>query len=237
MIHNNSTHPVLIKKISLKIWTLRDEIEARIQEQVDQGIEPEKINLKDLKHEYNGKNKNGNNVVAINSNVSLVAQAETDNADKSSEGDENNNVVDINTIASDPNMISIRIDAPPIPEEKIAIGKTMLAEIGMEKMFFFTNRSFSEGQTIVIQFCIPKTFILNADVLYCRPFSLKTKIISQNNLTHRTMIRFNFLREGERALLRQFLTSIEPDLSKYAQADENKKTEGTGKGELDDLGL
>ena len=37
MIHNSSNDPVLIKKISLKIWSLRDEIEARIQDKIDGG--------------------------------------------------------------------------------------------------------------------------------------------------------------------------------------------------------
>jgi hypothetical protein len=92
----------------------------------------------------------------------------------------------------------------------------------------------------MVQFCIPKTFILVADVLYCRPFSLKSRIISENNYTHRTLVKFNFTREGERALMRQFLQSIEPDLSKYekpATAKAEKEPENKKLTDLDDLGL
>ena len=259
MIHNNSTHPVLIKKISLKIWSLRDEIEARIQEKIEEGVDPETLNLKEIKYEYKSKSKssNANNVLPLNANANAEAQAAaTPEAEKKEEAQASpeaggeaseNNVVAMNSAEGgaaaseeDSNLISIRIDAPKIPEDKISRGKTVLSEIRMDKMFFFCNQAFKEGQTIMVQFCIPKTFILVADVLYCRPFSLKSRIISENNYTHRTLVKFNFTREGERALMRQFLQSIEPDLSKYAKpvaAKTEKEPENKKLTDLDDLGL
>ena len=53
------------------------------------------------------------------------------------------------------------------------------------------------------------------------------------------LVKFNFLKEGERALLRQFIQSIEPDVSKVvkkAAATEEDADEGDFN-ELDDLGL
>lgn len=53
------------------------------------------------------------------------------------------------------------------------------------------------------------------------------------------LIKFNFLKEGERALLRQFIQSIEPDVTKVIkkpEAAEADSDEGDF-GELDDLGL
>ena len=256
MIHNNTTHPVLIKKISLKIWSLRDEIEARIQEKIEEGVDPETLNLKEIKYEYKSKSKssNPNNVLPLNAAAQATnetpAATESENKDEAStptaEGGENNvvamNAAEAGSEASgeDSNVISIRIDAPKIPEDKISRGKTVLSEIRMDKMYFFCNSAFKEGQTIMVQFCIPKTFILVADVLYCRPFSLKSRIISENNYTHRTLVKFNFTREGERALMRQFLQSIEPDLSKYekpASAKAEKEPENKKLTDLDDLGL
>ena len=254
MIHNNTTHPVLIKKISLKIWSLRDEIEARIQEKIEEGVDPETLNLKDIKYEYKSKSQssNANNVLPLNANVgadaAAAAEAEkTEEPAATPEGSGENNVVAMNgaeggaaSSEEDSNLISIRIDAPKIPEDKISRGKTVLSEIRMDKMYFFCNSAFKEGQSIMVQFCIPKTFILVADVLYCRPFSLKSRIISENNYTHRTLVKFNFTREGERALMRQFLQSIEPDLSKYAKpvaAKEDKEPENKKLTDLDDLGL
>ncbi len=260
MIHNSSSDPVLIKKISLKIWSLRDEIESRIQEKIDSGeLAPEVLEekIKELQNEYSKKSAAMDNVLPLKSGSDLPADGEDDmekamaaamaggdeaeaEAPADAEGAE---VVAINPeAAKDPgdSLISIRIEAPAnLSEDKISKGKTILSEIAMEKMFFFSNKAFTEGQSIVIQFCIPKTFIVNADVIYCHPFNIKSRIISQNNYTHRMLVRFNFLKEGEKALLRQFIQSIEPDVTKVvkkAPAAEESSDDGDFN-ELDDLGL
>lgn len=280
MIHNSSSDPVLIKKISIKIWSLRDEIEARIQEKLDAGeIVPENLQqgLKELRREYTGKKKESqpNNVLELKPSNDLPpegedemakAMAEAMNApedapttdepqseEASTETTENTeNVVSMNAegvknsseaSTENQNVVEIRIEPPHnLSEDKMYRGKTVLSEISMGKMFFFSNKSFTEGQSIVIQFCIPKTFVVNADVLYCRPFNIKSRIISQNNYAYRMLVKFNFLHEGERALLRQFIKSIEPEVTKVtkvvkkveaAQAEEDD----SGFNDLDDLGL
>lgn len=257
MIHNSSSDPVLIKKISLKIWSLRDEIEARIQAQIEAGeVTPEVVDTKvaELQSEYTRKSEGGDNVLQLKTADELPADGEDEMAKAmaaameggvddaaSEEAAEANNVVPMSGApVVDGNVISIAIESPVnLSEDKISKGKTILSEIGMEKMFFFSNKSFTEGQSIVIQFCIPKTFIVNADVIYCRPFNIKSRIISQNNYTHRMLIKFNFLKEGERALLRQFIQSIEPDVTKVVKkAPTEEADSGEGDfGELDDLGL
>lgn len=260
MIHNSSSDPVLIKKISLKIWSLRDEIEARIQDQIDAGEmtnEEMASKVSELQSEYTKKSEGtGNNVLQLKSADDLAAAGGDDEMEKAmaaamAGGDEasddnaeatpTDNVVSMNgTPVTDANVINIAIESPvKLSEDKISKGKTILSEIGMEKMFFFSNKAFTEGQSIVIQFCIPKTFIVNADVIYCRPFNIKSRIISQNNYTHRMLIKFNFLKEGERALLRQFIQSIEPDVTKIvkkAPTEDADSDEGDFN-ELDDLGL
>lgn len=264
MIHNSSSDPVLIKKISLKIWSLRDEIESRIQEKLDAGeMVPEVLEEKimELRGEYTPKSVIPDNVLALKSSEDLPADdddemakamaaamsgEEVDDAqlETANVAPEENNIVAMNgktitPLLENANIIKIGIEAPNLPEDKISKGKTILAEIGMEKMLFFSNKAFTEGQSIVIQFCIPKTFIMNADVIYCRPFNIKSRIISQNNYTHRMLIKFNFLKEGERALLRQFIQSIEPDVTKVIKKAPTEEAE-SGEGdfnELDDLGL
>lgn len=258
MIHNSSTDPVLIKKISLKIWSLRDEIEARIQAKVDSGILVVEEDILNIRETYTPKSLHIDNVLTLKLNEELdngedemaraLAEAskeeKTENLVESNEevSSTDDNVVAISpdiTPETDKNIISISLVAPNIPVDRVSKGKTVLSEISMEKMFFFCNKPFTEGQSIVIQFCIPKSFIVNADILYCRPFNLKSRIISQNNYTHRALIRFNFLKEGERALLRQFLQSIEPDLSKIEKSSEAQKDDSDASdfNELDDLGL
>ncbi len=262
MIHNGSTDPVLIKKISLKIWSLRDEIESRIQEKFDSGTAIDEEGIMQIRAQYTQKSSSVNNVLPLNAAANLdtgedemaaaMAAAEAEENGEAPKGEtpseepptetvpEVDNVVSLAPVSNiDQNIISISLDAPNIPEEKISKGKTVLSEISMEKMFFFCNKPFTEGQSIVIQFCIPKSFIVNADILYCRPFNLKSRIISQNNYTHRALIRFKFLKEGERALLRQFLQSIEPDIGKVEKKAAAKEDNGgeSDFGELDDLGL
>jgi hypothetical protein len=264
MIHNNSSDPVLIKKISLKIWSLRDEIETRIQEKLDAGeLVPEDLEAKinELKEEYTKKTPLPDNVLQLKSTEELGADGEDEMAKAMAEAmeteaeEESKSETDTSSeneisISSDknksttnsinPNIISIGIEAPThLSPDKIFKGKTILSEISMDNMFFFSNKSFMEGQSVVIQFCIPKTFVINADVIYCRPFNIKSRIISSNNYTHRMLIKFNFLKEGERALLRQFIQSIEPEIpkvTKKANSQENESGESDFN-ELDDLGL
>lgn len=255
MIHNSSSDPVLIKKISLKIWSLRDEIESRIQDKLEANPETTEADLNQIKEFYTPQAPLSNNVLTLKSNTELdtgedemaraMAEAEKEEAEAVEVEAASPEVVPIETVSSDnivsidKNIITLNLEAAKIADEKIAKGKTVLSEISMEKMFFFCNKPFTEGQSIVIQFCIPNSFIVNADILYCRPFNLKSRIISQNNYTHRALIRFNFLKEGQRALLRQFLQSIEPDLSKISKKTSSAKKESSESefGELDDLGL
>jgi hypothetical protein len=53
------------------------------------------------------------------------------------------------------------------------------------------------------------------------------------------LVKFSFLKEGERALLRQFIQSIEPDVSKIVKKVENESSDSgeSDFGDLDDLGL
>lgn len=253
MIHHNSTDPVLIKKISLKIWSLRDEIEARINDKVAAGAKLEDLDIAKIHADYTPKHlQQADNVLPMKSAAELDtgedemarAMAEAARGENTPDAEAAPVIEEIqspppsNVVSIDQNIITISLDAPNIPDEKISKGKTVLSEISMEKMFFFCNKSFTEGQSIVIQFCIPKSFIVNADILYCRPFNLKSRIISPNNYTHRALIAFNFLKEGERALLRQFLQSIKPDTAQIDKKAENDQKSADGDfGELDDLGL
>ena len=102
-----------------------------------------------------------------------------------------------------------------------------LAEIYMNEMFFFSNQSFLEGQSIVVDFLVPKRFLMNAVVTYCRPYNMKSRIISKNNHPYRIGIQFSFLKPGERTILRQFVSSIEPDVEEATQEVPKQDDGGT----------
>ena len=103
-----------------------------------------------------------------------------------------------------------------ISDEKIHHASTILSEINMNDISFFSAQRFVEGQSVVIEFQIPKKFTVNAEVEYCRNYAMKKQIISKNELPFRGRSRFTFANPEERDLLRQFVSSIEPP-------DSNKK--------------
>ena len=116
------------------------------------------------------------------------------------------------------NIVTIKI--PHLDESKLSKGITILSEINMEAIYFFAGKPFVSGQIVLIEFLVPKHFIVSAQIVYCRPVNLKSRIISENKLPYRLGASFPFLQRGERTLLRQFVASIEPDLSSIAAAKE-----------------
>jgi hypothetical protein len=107
----------------------------------------------------------------------------------------------------------------------------------MECLSLFCADSFIEGKNIVIEFLIPKTFSLNAEVLHCRKHSMSTRVISQQKLPYRACFKFSFLKPGEKSLLRQFLFSIEPEKVAAAPTEETEDKSDDDFGELDDLDM
>lgn len=207
MIHNSSTDDVLIKKISLIVWSLRDEIESRIQQRIARGeLNPEdkvefEKQIQEMRSQYSKsqtKNEKTNSSDQVSPNE---ATAPHELSDKE---------LDSLAMADDVSMnLNSDTDLNFIPEDKVAFGKTILSEISMDKILFFCNHSFIEGQSVVIKFNIPQAFVVNADIKYCRPFNFKSRIISKNNYNFRVLADFTFLKPGERALLRQFIQSID----------------------------
>ena len=63
---------------------------------------------------------------------------------------------------------------------------------------------------------------------------MKSRVISQSSLPFRTGIKFTFLKEGERTLLRNFIKSVEPDLEPE-KATPNDDSEEESSGEDFDL--
>ena len=142
MIHNSTSDPVLIKKISLKIWSLRDEIEARLHEKLQAAPDSE-INVEDFRTQFLKSNSAANNnVVELKTGEDLdtsedeMARAMRGEDTSAPEADpltENS----ASTPVEDANIINIVFTQPVVPDEKIYSGKTVLAEISMEKMFLF----------------------------------------------------------------------------------------------------
>ena len=218
MIYRNSSDPILVKKIGLKIWRLRDEIEAVIEEKFKESNSISDEEMQEIFKEYQ---------VNQNPKLQLVKEeeeeTETEATEESSENTENSEE-DTKEDAKE----TILQRRPNLIESKLINGKAVLAEVFMDKMYFFSNQPFIEGQSIVLDFLVPKRFIVNADVSYCRMYNLKSRIIGGNKLPYRVCVEFTFLRPGEKTLLRQFIESIEwqdPNMLKAAGTSSNEDEE------------
>lgn len=244
MIHGSSQDPVYLKKISLKIWKLRDELEAVVtQKMVEENISKEDA-LADVRKDYLPQN-----LIDFNAALEAVKSADTldDSEDEmmkamqESEAEEGKEEATANQDASteqpEGDETQIVLVRPKLPPEQIVIGRTILAEVHMDRIYFFSDYDFIEGQSIVIEFQIPKRFIVNANIVYCRNYNMKSRIIRANQLQFRVCAEFSFLKKGERTLLRDFLRSVEPQLKAKGEgkAKKEKESEDDLFDELDNL--
>jgi acyl-CoA thioesterase len=231
MIYNRSGHPVEIKKISVRLWALRDEIEAAISRRMKEceanGVP---LFIDDIKSYYHLNMKapmaDQSNVIplrketpdAMNSMMESLGEEaspeaektevpetfkEADNliAEQSSQGLENKK--------PEPVIARPYVRLPP-DLEKISYGFTLLSDINMENILTFTKEKFLQGQSVVIELLIPQNFIMTADVTYCHNYAMRSRIISTSKPDFRVQCKFTFAFNGERENLRNFLKSIEP---------------------------
>ena len=240
MIHNKSSHPVEVKKISIRLWGLRDEIEAAIERRIKEceaaGVP---LFIDDNKNFYNLNQTPSNNVVQLNEaagdgivsmmeEVSEEAKKEESpeevKAEEPKTEEENKNLNQAEEIIAEqtkqgletnkPNPILNRPYQRQAPDlDKISYGFILLSDINMDSVLSFTKDKFLQGQSVTIEFLIPKNFMMTADVTYCHHYAMRSRIISSTKPDYRLQCKFAFSITGERDNLRNFLKSIEPNLS------------------------
>ena len=194
MIYRNSNAPVLLKKIPLRVWSLREEITHVILQNIDKVDEKELV--QNLIDEYSPKGPK----------LRLIKSEESKET-----SDEPQNKPDPEQVETNEKEITQKIAC--IPEEKTKYAKTVMSEIYMEEIYFFSDSPFVEGQSIVVKFCVPEKFIMNADVTYCQAYGGHQRVLGERKLPYRICAKFTFLRPGEKTILRKFLTSVEPTIS------------------------
>lgn len=279
MIHGNSHDPVLIKRIGLKIWTLRAEVESVVAQTLKAQPEKEKLSAEEIqkiKDEYayrgpvdqrpnlqliqgggesveaEGEDLEAAMAAAMGGGDEGAEDAPDEPAEAQAEGEEDGEDLEAAMAAamgggdeaapaatpSGPLKV-IQRKSENIPEEKIFRGITILGEISMDVIYFFSSEQFLEGQSIVLEFQIPKRFVVNAQVAYCRVFNNRSRIISDKKVSTRVAAKFTFLKDGERTLLRQFIESIEPEVQEAPTkaSSESKAEESDDFDGLDDLGF
>jgi hypothetical protein len=284
-IYNRSPHPVEIKRISVRVWSLRDEIEAALERRIKEcealGVP---LDVEDIKKFYNLKpgplrtqpqlqmvsapaSEDDKEIQALLASTSgeTPATSETSAPSPESDGDmaamaaamgektEEKSTAPSPTneapVASQVDQVMATQEAQaqtqstpskedleaqkvlkvfsrqPPNSDKISYGFTMLSDVNMDWVLCFSREKFIHGQTVVIEFLIPKSFKMTCEVMMCTHYSSTSRIISDTKPNFRLQLLFQFALDGERTVLREFLESIEPRLpqkpdkkSKEAQA-------------------
>ncbi len=246
MIYNKSGHPVEVKKISIRLWSLRHEIESAIERRIKEceasGVP---LFIDDIKAFYNlsgPREALPDNVLQLGAKpaddgmsslmesisqdvkadaVPAVSTAEEIIAKQASEG--------LDT--KKPNPVLNRPYQRQAPDlDKISYGFTLLSDINMEHILSFTKDSFLQGQSVVVELLIPKSFMMTANVTYCHHYAMRSRIISSTKPDFRLQCKFAFAIPGERENLRNFLVSIEPTIPA-------EKKKGREKSDDDSLGI
>lgn len=215
MIYNKSGHPVEVKKISIRLWTLRDEIEAAIGRRMKEceaaGVP---LYVEDIKRFYNLNQAapltDQSNVLQMTSLLEKVGEesktlneAEETIAEQTKEGLDNKK----------PNPILDRPYQRQAPDlDKVSYGFSLLSDMNMEALLCFTKDKFLQGQSVVVEFLIPQNFMMTAEISYCHHYAMRSRIISTSKPDYRLQCKFSFAISGERDNLRNFLKSIEPTI-------------------------
>lgn len=232
MIYNKSGHPVEVKKISIRLWALRDEIEAaigrRIKECEAAGIP---LYVDDIKRFYN---LNQAAPLTDQSNVLQLAGAGGGDMNSLMEslGEENKTLNQAEEIMAEqtqaglenkkPNPILDRPYQRQAPDlDKVSYGFALLSDIYMDTFLSFTKEKFLQGQSVVVEFLIPQTFMMSAEVTYCHYYAMRSRIISSHKPDYRVQCKFCFSMPNERDNLRNFLKSVEPTIPEKKKGKED----------------
>lgn len=278
MIYNKSSHPVEVKKISIRLWSLRDEIEAAIERRMKEceaaGIP---LYINDIKKFYNmnmeDKLTDQSNVLQMptkedsvtalmeslgnegveNSETSPAPEeapkAEDNQRDATEKSQESLSTSESQAASNQegpifekaenilaqqaseglaikgPNPILVRPYERQAPDlNKISYGFSLLSDLNMDHLLTFTKDKFLQGQSVVIEFLIPQSFMISAEVSYCHHYSRTSKIISSTKPDYRVQCHLTYALSGERDSLRNFLLSVEPiipETKKKTKPDED----------------
>lgn len=254
MIYNKSSHPVEVKKISIRLWSLRDEIEAAIERRMKEceaaGIP---LYIEDIKEFYNlNPPKNPDNVVPLKAEsqedgmASLMEElGEKAKEESSSEAaqeagaSENTNLNEAEEIIAEQKLQGLETTKPnPILQrpyqrqapdlDKISYGFVLLSDINMDTMLSFTKDKFLQGQSVTVEFLIPQAFMMTADISYCHHYAMRSRIISSSKPDYRIQCRFTYAIPGERDTLRNFLKSIEPTIQDKKKSRKEEEDDSLG---------
>lgn len=264
-IFNKSTHPVTVKRIAVRVWALRDEIEAAIDRRIKEcEAAGTALYIDDIKEYYgmrtdqplseqpqlqlvDGEAAPTENMEQMMEALASEAPAAPEEAPAVEAAAPEAAAADavpaegvtgdapVETAQKADEIIATQspeaaAEAPKAPHlqrpytrtapnsDKISYGFALLADVNMEWILTFSKQGFIQGQSVVVEFLIPRPFMLSAEIMMCNNVSMRSRIISESKPDFRLQCRLTYALAGERARLREFLTSVEPDLPKKITA-------------------
>lgn len=122
-------------------------------------------------------------------------------------------------------------------QEKMSNGFTLLSDINMQNIVFFSKHGYTYGQNISIELLIPNHFIISAEVKACINMTRTSKIISESKPNFRIEADITYLWDGERTNLRDFLKSVEPVIPPSPKKMKRPETDDDDDDEFEDLGF
>ena len=294
-IINKSNHPVEVKRINIRVWKLRDEIEKAIAKRIEEnGGSADGLDIEDIrayytrsKPKYLNANDDDDNVVPIGADgvdssgnemdddaMAMKAALQGGDEEGGEEGDDSESE---ESEASDEDDEAAKLAAEmlgdqggnaddeaaklaaemlgdqgnesssnssdstltrAIPDgDKLSSGFSLLSDMNMENIVFFSQQGYTFGQNIALQFLIPNRFIISAEVTSCLNMNRRSKIISKTKPNFRVEATITYLWEGERTNLRDFLKSVEPDIPPPPKKMKRIDTEDEDDDEFEDLGF
>lgn len=249
MIYHKSGHPIEVKKISIRLWGLRDEIEAAIGRRMKEceaaGVP---LYIEDIKKFYNlnapespdnvfqlkPKDTSADDMASLMESVAVETKTEEAQAtDASNTLNEAEEIIAEQTMqgleTKKPNPILERPYQRQAPDlDQVSYGFVLLADINMDNILSFTKDRFLQGQSVVVEFLIPQNFMMTADVTYCHHYAMRSRIISSTKPDYRLQCKFAYSIPGERENLRNFLKSIEPTISTEKKSKKGSEDDSLG---------
>ena len=197
-IHGIRKQEITLRKIGLEIWTIRNEIKSIIRDCV---INKSKDEIKKAVEKLNKIYQDPLNI--LHQSAEKEKQGEATSASEDSDKGEDLGL----------DQLIQKIKNPPLLKENIAKGSTFLSDITMEEINFFSSHNYVSGQSIIINFLIPRNFSLTADISQCFNYNFHGQIQGGHSLPYRVKVIPRFNRPGERSMLRTFINSYQVDPS------------------------
>lgn len=263
-------HPNLaMKRISLRVWSLRDQIESLIHHYLKEHHQDE-IKLSDYREiirQFNTEwilrdyfdlpefksEKDDSSYLNIEEQESKESEKEntqtvedeskdvenTENSENEEKKEEEPSKKPAKEIEDPKYEIYKLLHRTRPNHELVGKGQTFLNDIDFTSINFFATRPFLIGQSILIEFKVPRKFVISGEIVRCINYNLESRIISDVRPQYRLQVRFTFKRTGERTLLRTFLESIhiKEDFAKSKSAPKKESSDEPSIDDLASLGL